>query len=637
MPSWDVELNLPVLTEDYTFQDLADDEEAIKVLGDSLIIEITEALTDVDLAGRFNFNPYEGDFGAEIGPFEVKAIDPGTTSFTIGEVWEDAAMFSGYFEVPPFCFPPAGGPMPSKTIDLGEDFTWADVETGAIDITVENRLEVPLGDPSGGCPFVLRVSWYGGVWDSVVFDEPIPAGEARGIEVGLAGRTIANTVMVSMSGGSPGSGGEVGFSHLDEIGIDVAPRDIMVSRALASLPAQTFQSEHAITVEDSTRVVLAGIESGTLSLGLFNNLAVSLSVEVTTANLTHESEPFFCGATIPALSFDEIEVDISGYTLDTGSIPGDPWYGTNTVTFEVTAETPGTTQHVEVASSDSVRVALQMRDVVFHMVTGTLKPTPVRISEVHELDLPEICRVISVSDATLVLSIRNEAMVGGDFEVEITGESGAEVETAVLAGEIIPADLSGAPSEVEYEYDDQDVRDLMSIVPDRITIEGDATVWGQGRVYDADALRGDLTITVPMVFEVEADTVDFDPRDFNIPQDVRDEIEDSAREAVFHGMLVTDFDLSGAFNVYLGADSASAYSAPLLSMSKAGGFARFGAGVADNEFEVHLDREDLEVFLRETLWVGLQVMLDSTESPVTARPGNYFRLEGYLRLVRRVD
>jgi hypothetical protein len=72
-------------------------------------------------------------------------------------------------------------------------------------------------------------------------------------------------------------------------------------------------------------------------------------------------------------------------------------------------------------------------------------------------------------------------------------------------------------------------------------------------------------------------------------------------------------------------------------MARAGGFARFGAGAADGEFEVHLDREDLEVFLREALWVGLEIMLDSTEGPVTARPGNYFRLEGYLRLVRRVD
>jgi hypothetical protein len=637
MPSWDVELNLPVLTEDYTFQDLADDEEAIKVLNDSLYVEITEALTDVDLAGRFEFNPYEGGFGAAIGAFEVPAIDPAATSFTLGEVWEDAAVFSGHYVVPPFCFPGAGEPVASKAISLGDDFAWADVETGTVELTVENNLEVPLGDPAGGCPFVLRVSWSGAAWDSVVFDEPIPAGESREAEVELAGETIANSFMVSMSGGSPGSEGAVDLSHLDEIGIYVAPRDITVSRALACLPAQTFEAERSITVEDSTRVVLAGIESGTLGLTVFNNLAVSLSVEVSTGNLSLEGEPFSCSTTIPALSFEEIDIDMAGYTLDTGSLPGDPWYGTNTVTFEVVAETPGTSHHVEVASGDSVRVDVEMRDVVFDRVTGTLKPTPVSISEVHELDLPEICQAISISDATLVLSIRNEAMVGGDFEVEVTGEKGAEIQTAVLSGEIVPADLGGAPSEVEYEYDDQDVRDLISIVPDLIAIEGEATVWGQGRVYSTDALQGDLTITVPMVFEVEADTIEFDPRDFDIPEDVRDEIEDAAREVVFHGKLVTDSDLNGAFNVYLGADSASAYSAPLLSMARAGGFARFGAGAADGEFEVHLDREDLEVFLREALWVGLEIMLDSTEGPVTARPGNYFRLEGYLRLVRRVD
>ncbi len=637
-PSWDVELNLPVLTEDYTFRDLADEEGAISILGDSLYIEITEALTETDLEGRFDFNPYEGGFGARIGAFEVKAIESAHTAFTVGEVWEGAGAFSGHLEVPPFCFPAAGGPTPYRTVGLGDDFAWARIETGALDVTVENNLEVPLGDTSHGCPFVLRVSWYGGVWDSVVFDGPIPPGESREIEIDLAGQTIANSIQVSIAGGSPGSDGEVDFSHLDEIGINVAPQNIKVDRALASLPAQSFAAEHSITVEDSTRVVLAGIESGALSLGIFNNMPIALSVEVTTANLTHGGEPFSHSAYIPALSFEDSRIDLAGYTLDTGAVPGDPWYGTNTVTFEVLAETPGTAGHVEIASGDSLHIDVGMRDVVFDRVTGTLKPTRIAISEVHEIDLPEICRAVAISDAALMLSIRNEAMVGGEFEVEVTGESGAETEAAVLAGEIIPADLSGAPSEVDYEYDSQDVRDLISLLPERIRIEGDAVVWGQGRVYSTDALQGDLTITVPLVFEVEGDTVRFDPRTFDIPEDVRDEIEEAAREVYFQGRLVTDLDLSGAFNVYLGADSAGTYDTPLLTMAEPGGVAPFGAGAApEGEFEIHLAREDLEVFLSDSLWVGLEVMLDATGGPVTARPGNFFRLEGCIRLVRRVD
>ncbi|MGD9402807.1 MAG: hypothetical protein PVF95_11125 [bacterium] len=637
MPSWDVQLNLPVLTEDYTFEDLADDEEAIKVLNDSMYIQITEALAGLDLAGRFDFNPYVGEFGTAIGTFRVAAIDPAATCFTIAEVWSEAASFSGHLEVPPFCFPGVGGPIPSRAVSLGDEFAWAEVEAGVVEMTVENGLEVPLGDPSRGCPFVLRVSWYGGVWDSVVFDEPIPAGGSRQAEVDLAGLTIANTIMVSMSGGSPGSDGGVDFSPIDEIGINVAPGPVTISRALATLPAQRFEGERSITVEDSTRVVLAGIQSGTLCLSVFNNLAVGVSVEVSTANLTSGGEPLSYSATIPALSLDGAEIDVSGYTLDTGSVPGDPWYGTNTVTFEVAAETRCTSHHVEVDSSDSLRVAVEMRDVVFDRVTGTLKPTPVEISEVHEVDLPEICRAISISGATLVLSLRNEAMVGGDFEVEVTGESGEGSETAVLMGEIIPAGLSGSPSEVEYEYDGEDVRDLISIVPDLITVEGRATVWGQGRVYSTDALVGDLTMTIPMVFEIEADTLEFEPRNLDIPEEVRDEIEDAAQDAVFHGRLITDLDINGAFNVYFGADSAGAYSEPLFTMAKAGGYSRFGAGAQENEFEVHLSREALQVFLRETVWVGLEILLDSTAGPVTARPDDYFRLEGHVRLVRRVE
>jgi hypothetical protein len=375
-----------------------------------------------------------------------------------------------------------------------------------------------------------------------------------------------------------------------------------------------------------------------LGLEVSNNLPADLSVEVRTDNLTFEGEPFSYTAVIPALSHSDADIDLSGCTLDTGCLPGAPWYGTNTLTFEVVAETPGTTQHVEVASSDSVGVAVEMRDVVFDRVTGTLRPTPVHISEAYDLDLPEICRAVSISDATLVLCISNEAMVGGEFEVEVTGEGEAGVRTAVLTGEVPPADLGGAPSEVEYEYADAAVRDLISMVPDRITVEGCATISGEGRIYSTNAIRGDLTISLPLVFEVEADSVRFEPREFDIPQDVRDEIEEAAREVTFHGHLATDFDLSGSFNVYFGADSAGTYDAPLLAFAPTGGLAPFGPGGARaGEFDVHLDREDLEVLLRERIWVGLEIMLDGGGSPVTAHPDDYIRLEGCLRLVRRVD
>ena len=637
-PSWDVELNLPVLTEDYTFRDLADDEEAIRVLGDSLYIEITEALTGTDLGGRFAFNAYEGAFGVAIGAFEVAAMDSAGTAFSIAEVWEAAALFSGYLEVPPFCFPAPRLPTPCKTIDLGCAFAWAEVETGVLRIRVENNLAVSLGDPLRGCPLVIRVNWDGGAWDSVAFGEPIPAGESHETEMDLAGRTIASIFQVAMSGGSPGSDGPVDFSHLDQIDISAAPRNIRVNRALASIPAQSFESQSSITVEDSTRAVLAGIESGTVALRVFNNMAVALSVEIVTDNLTSGGESLSSTVYVPALSFEETRVDLSGFTLDTGSVPGDPWYGTNTVTFHLVASTPGTSGHVEVASSDSVLVEVNMSGVTFDGVTGTLKPTRVAISETHDIDLPEICRAISISDAMLALSIRNEAMVGGEFEVEVTGEGGGGVATVVLAGDIVPADLGGAPSEIEYEYDSQEVRDLIAMVPDRISIEGQAVVWGKGRVCASDALEGDLRITAPLVFEVESDTVEFDPRDFEVPEDVRDEIRDAAREVVFRGRLVTDFDLSGSFNVYFGADSAGTYDSPLLSMVEPGGFAPFATGEdAANDFEMCLTRDDLDVFLRDRLWVGLEVMLGATDSPVAARPDNYFRLEGHVCLLRRID
>jgi hypothetical protein len=638
MPSWNLEINLPVLTESYSFRDLADDHEAVSVVNDSILVEVNRALGPLEFAGSFNLNPCLREFGARIGAFEIGTIPPSSAVFTIGEVWAGASALSGNASIPPFCFPLPEGPYPSKVIDLGGDFVWAEVESGRLGLTVANHLEVDMGDPLRGCPFVIMVDWSGGEWDSISFEQPIPAGGTAEIEMDLAGLIICNTPVITVKGGSPGSAGEVYFSPGQEIEICAAPEGLLVQRALACLPGQSWSRTRSVIIPDSTRVILAGIDSGDLTLGFMNNLPADVSVEISTENLTYEGTPFVYSTTVPGLSYRDDEVSLAGYVLSTDAVGEDPWYGSNTVFFEIRAETEGTRYAVETRSTDSIAVSVGLSDIVLNSVTGTLKPVDIEISEEHSLNLPEICGALDLSRATLAFCMRNDAMVGGWFDVEVTGERGSLVETAALSGEIIPADLSGTPSEVVYEYNTYEIRDLISIMPDIMRIDGEAVVWGCGRVYTSDALRGDLTITLPLVFEAEGDTVRLEPRDFEIPQEVRDEIERGALEASFRGEVVTDVGLCGAFNLFLGADSADTYETPLLSMSKPEGFAPFGGpGFHGGDFEIVLTRENLEIFQRESMWVGLEVLLDSTEAPVAAGPDNFVKLKGWLRFLTEVD
>ena len=56
MPTWDVTLTLPVLTQEYTFADLADDEDLIEVVGDSLEIRVRQSMINLDFDGRLTLD-----------------------------------------------------------------------------------------------------------------------------------------------------------------------------------------------------------------------------------------------------------------------------------------------------------------------------------------------------------------------------------------------------------------------------------------------------------------------------------------------------------------------------------------------------------------------------------------------------
>jgi hypothetical protein len=640
MPSWDVTLSLPVVTEEYSFRDLAEDEDFLEIVGDSLDIRVKEPITELSFDDKLRLNADSQDFGVSLGSFRVDSIDAGHVAFTLGELWDDAPESGVLMEVMLFCFPDAGGMPVSRTIGMGDSYEYIEFTEGTLLVTVRNGLPVSLGDPGGGCPLRVEVTSGGDYTDSCVAGEAVGPGGETTFELDLAGSRITGEVEVTISGGSPGSISEVYVSPEDEIEITVMPVDILAARALARIPEQVFRDTTTVAIEDSTRLVSAEIAAGCAGFALTNEIPVALTVHIETSNVTVDGTPLVIRRDIDALSDSTVTVDLSGYRIATSPVAGDTLEGSNEIDFDVRAELHRQDDLVELSAADTIAVRVSLDEIVMTSVRGTLKPTVVRFSEERTLEFPEGFECINPYEAELIINITNTAMVGGRFTLDVEGERGATLREARFDGVIEAAESQGVSQTTRCEYAGEDAIHLVGIFPEVLRIEGEATVSGRGTISIEDSLNGDLEMIIPLVFEVRADTFTTTPRFSEIDKGVREGIEDDVRESRFSGRVITGAPLSGGVRMFMGADSATVYSEPLLVLPQDGYSIDFDGTEQEQGnnpgFEIDLGEDDLEVFTRDYLWCGLEIRLDPSDARVIVRPDDAVRIEGRVEVVRRV-
>ena len=640
MPSWDVTLSLPVVTEEYSFRDLAEDEDFLTVVGDSLEIRVQEPITDLDFEGRLTVDAYSADFSVSLGSFKVDSISAGHVAFTLGELWDNAPGSTVWMEVTPFCFPDAGAMPLSRVIDMGDAYEYIEFSRGTLLVTVRNGSAVSLGHPTGGCPLRIIVTSGVDYTDSCVVGGPVGPNDEITFELDLAGSRLNREIEVTISGGSAGSDGPVEVSPDDELQISVMPVDVRAARALARIPEQSFSDTSTIVIGDSTRIVTAEIASGCAEFTLANRLPVPLTLNVETENLTIDGTPLAVAMRINALSDSSVSIDLAGYRVETQPVCGDTLEGTNEIDFDVTAEIQEPEGLLALSSNDTVAVDVELSGMVLRRVTGTLKPTVVTFSEESVLDFPEGFECINPSYAALIINITNSAEVGGGFILDVEGRRGTTTREARFHGVIEAAHCEGVSQTTRCEFDGEDALHLVGIFPEVVHIDGEATVSGRGTISSRDSLHGDFEMVVPMAFEVRADTFTTEVRRSDIDKGVRESLEEDVKESRFSGRVVTGAPLSGGVRLFMGADSATVYSEPLLVLPGDGSSIGFDgtdeAGSRPADFEVGLTADDLRVFMRDHVWFGLEIGLNPSQAPVTLRPGEAVHIEGRIELVRRV-
>ncbi len=635
MPTWDVTITLPLTTQTYTLEDLADDDRLVAD-GDTLEFCVSESIEKEYFGDRLTIDAYQDSFDAAIGDFEVARIPTGRTNVKLHDLWDEAPQQPILVKVGSLCF--ANNDWITKEINLGNDFTWIEFGSGTLSLTVRNHLTLALGNPLDGCPLTLRLT-------SGSYDESwsVPTSVAPGDSVtfigDLGGKRITSRVAVYLKGGTPGSDDEILISGNDSIGVEVAISHAYAERAYAKICGQEFCSSDSIVIADSSRIVWGEISAGSLRLHLFNHLPTRVELWLESENLSRDGSPLSIAEQVAAYEDKLVSIDLAGYEVRTPPEGDDPWRGSNKLTFSLRASLDSTQEASEISCHDGIHVDVSLPSVTFTSLMGKIKPTELGLARTLTLEFPDEADHIEPYRAILRLEIVNTTSLRGEFELDLEGERDGIQRSAKVSGEIQPNAEPEPGALTVCQFENPDLTSLISLFPTEVRVDGRVTVSGEGTIASDDFIGGNVEVIVPLVFRIKPGLLTPAARRVEIEEDLREAIEDGLIGAHISGKLASSAPLEGSWRLLIGLDSGSVYTNPALVLPAEGSFELAGDGdsMSVSEVDVELAENDVDIFTSPYVWLGLEMELSPSDGFVCLTRQDFVRFTGMVSATRRVS
>ncbi|MBD3222892.1 hypothetical protein GF314_16815, partial [bacterium] len=410
MPRYTTSLDVPLGQERLDIIDVIDDEDYLVAMPDSTLGfhvdgDPDTVSLDFDLGADVEPQSVRG----ELGTFTLGVASPPGFDFALVDLYPEAAALDGLTTpVPEFAF----GDV-SPTEDLA-DVESATVASGTLTVTVTNGLPVPVSADAGDHRLTL-ILFSPATDDTVVtleFD-PIPAGSQATRVVDLAGAVLPGALAAAIDGGSPGSGGDPVLVDAGvSIGVEAAFSDLEVSAAEAVLDAQEFSTSFTTELPADYEVVRAIIASGEVTLSVVNEMAIPCQAVVAWPEVVDlDEQPLEIVLDLPPFSRDETTVDFGGHVVQA---PGGALLTELGATVTVTSPGSGG-QPVSLAADQGIEAELDGGRIAFGSVTGTVPALSYDFDPIAEqIDLPDEIDGLSLTRATMVLSLTNTAGLGAE-------------------------------------------------------------------------------------------------------------------------------------------------------------------------------------------------------------------------------
>jgi len=372
--------------------------------------------------------------------------------------------------------------------------------------------------------------------------------------------------------------------------------DISFSEFTGYLSQDAMVDSSEIVLDDSTRIQTAVLKSGELYLSIQNNIGID-------ANIFFQIDEFSKGSDVLDTAFSineggmDIMIDLSGYTLE---LPMD--VDTQKVHYVSRISFPDDVLQT-IIFGDSIGVEVDLRNISFESITGSINPVTVEIDPVEqEIDLPDELEELEFTQVlmdlyffispTLTLPVYLDLQIVS-FNDE-TGDSAVKFldHVNIIENPIVSIDSA---------------QHLINILPNRITVGGQTEIGSLnsvGTITTTDTLSGKLLVAAPLVFTIDASSrIEGDPQSL-------DKIEvDQIEEATLYLDYVNEFEFGANITVLLDTDISS-----------------FEKGTSDTLFtldiepdavktdSINLDDGKLNLLIGDSLYVKIDVQLLGTQA-----------------------
>ncbi|HPC35990.1 MAG TPA: hypothetical protein P5268_00250 [Candidatus Marinimicrobia bacterium] len=503
-PTWSVSLNVPLLNETVTVNDLLEDSLIVKLpygtTGDSIfayedqipieevrvgnklnIDDITQSIEqgvdEVNIAesekkyssgfSQVGVKPVSEQNKNIIGDIQLDDSDvESTTPILFSEIVDMSGIADGASTTIA-----KSTPFPTKDRQITfNNFANANFIGGILEINIRNNLVVELGAPiyvrlldASSNPIV------GTDGDSAkaVWTEGLSSGNSSKKTIDLTNKTLPGTIIVQVSGVICGSAATNVTKNTTTLNssfvVEVQAKEITASSATAIVPEQTIDTTGTIEFagDEPNKVETAVIKDGHLKINIQNNLPVSANLELTIPSLKTTSGgsnfyqviPMAANQTVNqeySLTDNKLEMDITkqevNYSYIVRTIPTDP-------------------QMVNISSTDQVDVNIDMygkdseSDITFSEIRGIVEPQNVKDS--GEINTASDARISTaqISSGGMTFSIENNINEGTSGIPHLILEFPELVSTAGTPV-TVESDLPAGQTEINYDLSNCTIQPL---------------------------------------------------------------------------------------------------------------------------------------------------------------------------------
>ncbi|MBN2071472.1 MAG: hypothetical protein JW814_08450 [Candidatus Krumholzibacteriota bacterium] len=624
-PSWDIDINIPVVSHRYDMLEIIDRmaEDIISYDSTGLIsLNVEEELDTVIIDAGLSVAGLTTTFSETLGIIDVATPEPLTETVPLGD-----HIFTG-------------GDVPPDTIEVEKVFTEipeiesATISTGEMVVTVTNEFGIPLASVILSIIDIDRSEMIG----TVDFSGGLDPGESGVLAIDLSGKTISNALSFSAVATTPG--GYIENIDGKYMTVEAAfPDGLAVSEARAVIEPQTRHYERTISLSDSgdNTITAATVKSGSLEITLTNETCLGAVMEIEIPGIIEGGIAELLSIDLPPGGTGRITSDLAGKTVT--PVPGttEP-----SIFISVTAELSGSgAEAVDVSSSDRFDVDIEVSELFFSDMSGTIEPVRFEIDPfIADIDVPDGFETFDLTAATLTLEILSAAGLPVEIDLALATERGDSMR---ITGSVSPGSFDDPVLTI---IETSDLDRLLCPIPSSISVSGSVTA-GDGitreTVTENAYICGKVIISSPMEvvigeteFEADINEAELDAEEFS------DNI-DRMNRATLYSRIINHMPIELSMTLYVGTDSLSLYSAPHLLLGPF--FVRAGTVVpdglvsiaAESNVTMELSHDDLEIFKNERLYFGQIISFPGTEGvPVRMISTDFIDIESYITVNVRV-